>query len=135
MTPSVLPTDSRLSYVLTCDQAGSQTNWQKAQFNGMPKVFEKSVTEDLKVLDNPEVVSSTVISAIHANADDDQKPPSVQFALAQNYTMKTPKTDKLVNSKITLHVDPSTNLITKYVSFSTCRRSRLVRDPTWIKAD
>jgi hypothetical protein len=29
---------------------------QKAQFNGMPKVFEWSKTEDLKVLDNPEVV-------------------------------------------------------------------------------
>lgn len=29
---------------------------KKAQFNGMPKVFEWSKTEDLKVLDNPEVV-------------------------------------------------------------------------------
>ena len=33
---------------------------QKAQFNGMPKVFEWSKTEDLKVLDNPEVVRSTM---------------------------------------------------------------------------
>jgi hypothetical protein len=29
---------------------------QKAQFNGMPKVFEWSKTEDLRVLENPEVV-------------------------------------------------------------------------------
>lgn len=44
-----------------------------------------------------------------------QKAPSVQFALAQLYKLKTPSTEKLVNSKITLHVDPSTNLITQYV--------------------
>jgi len=35
--------------------------------------------------------------------------------LAQLYKLKTPSTEKLVNSKITLHVDPSTNLITQYV--------------------
>jgi hypothetical protein len=45
----------------------------------------------------------------------EQKAPSVQFALAQLYKIKTPSQEKLVNSKITLHVDPSTNLITKYV--------------------
>ncbi|EIW65968.1 hypothetical protein TREMEDRAFT_66057 [Tremella mesenterica DSM 1558] len=68
----------------------------KAQFNSMPKIFSKSETLDLKVLDNPQV-----------------KPPSVQFALAQNYHVKTPQTTKLVNSLITLTVDPSTKLITQ----------------------
>ncbi|RXK35580.1 hypothetical protein M231_07165 [Tremella mesenterica] len=69
----------------------------KAQFNSMPKIFSKSETLDLKVLDNPQV-----------------KPPSVQFALAQNYHVKTPQTTKLVNSLITLTVDPSTKLITHH---------------------
>ncbi|KAK4686467.1 hypothetical protein P7C73_g3655, partial [Tremellales sp. Uapishka_1] len=67
----------------------------KAQFNGMPSIFSSSVTKALKVLDNPEV-----------------KPPSVQFSLSQDYTFKGIGTQKLVDSLITLHVDPSTNLIT-----------------------
>lgn len=46
-----------------------------------------------------------------------QKPPSVQFALSQHYVIGS--TEKTVNSKITLHVDPSTNLIKQYVSFCT----------------
>lgn len=78
----------------------------------MPKIFEWSKTEDMKVLDNPEVVRhpfTTWAMLIR------QKAPSVQFALAQLYKIKTPSQEKLVNSKITLHVDPSTNLITKYV--------------------
>lgn len=66
----------------------------KAQFNGMPKVFSKSITEDVKYLDNPEV-----------------KPPSFQIALAQNYTMKMGGAQKLVNSKLTFHIDPSSKLI------------------------
>ncbi|WVR06762.1 hypothetical protein IAU60_003797 [Kwoniella sp. DSM 27419] len=69
----------------------------KAQFNGMPKIFSNSVTKGVKVLDNPEV-----------------KPPSVQFSLSQDYTFKGINSNKLVNSLITLHVDPSSNLITQH---------------------
>ncbi|ORY26325.1 hypothetical protein BCR39DRAFT_470405 [Naematelia encephala] len=68
----------------------------KAQFNGMPKIFSSSITKGYKVLDNPEV-----------------KPPSIQFSLSQLYKLKLPPTEKLVNSLITLHVDPSSNLIVK----------------------
>ncbi|KAK1923969.1 hypothetical protein DB88DRAFT_488642 [Papiliotrema laurentii] len=69
----------------------------KAQFNSMPKIFASSETQGLKVLDNPDV-----------------KPPSVQFSLSQLYKFKVPSTEKLVNSLITLQVDPSTNLIVKH---------------------
>ncbi|ORX35597.1 hypothetical protein BD324DRAFT_630799 [Kockovaella imperatae] len=69
----------------------------KAQFNSMPSIFSKSEVKGMKVLENPEV-----------------KPPSVQFALSQLYTFKAGNMDKLVNSKITLHVDPSTNQITQH---------------------
>lgn len=86
---------------------------QKAQFNGMPKIFEWSKTEDVKVLENPEVVSHHTKIFKLSQADAQQKSPSVQFALAQLYKVKTPSQEKLVNSKITLHVDPSNNLITK----------------------
>lgn len=86
---------------------------QKAQFNGMPKVFEWSKTEDLKVLDNPDVVSPSCTNSLGFELIIQKKAPSVQFALAQLYKIKTPSQEKLVNSKITLHVDPSTNLITQ----------------------
>ncbi|OCF43052.1 hypothetical protein I317_03146 [Kwoniella heveanensis CBS 569] len=69
----------------------------KAQFNGMPKVFSSSETKGLKVLENPDV-----------------KPPSVQFTLSQLYKFKVPPSEKLVNSLVTLHVDPSSNLITRH---------------------
>ncbi|WVQ67423.1 uncharacterized protein L199_005619 [Kwoniella botswanensis] len=68
----------------------------KAQFNGMPKIFSSSETKGLKFLDNPEV-----------------KPPSVQISLSQLYKMK-PAGEKLVNSLVTFHVDPSSNLITRH---------------------
>ncbi|KAK8864703.1 hypothetical protein IAR55_001955 [Kwoniella newhampshirensis] len=66
----------------------------KAQFNAMPAIFSSSETKGLKFLDNPEI-----------------KPPSVQFTLSQLYHFKFPPMEKLVNSLITLHVDPSSNLI------------------------
>ncbi|WWC94443.1 hypothetical protein V866_001289 [Kwoniella sp. B9012] len=68
----------------------------KAQFNGMPKIFSSSETKGLKFLDNPEV-----------------KPPSVQISLSQLYKMK-PAGEKLVNSLVTFHVDPSSNLILRH---------------------
>ncbi|WWC62228.1 uncharacterized protein I303_104824 [Kwoniella dejecticola CBS 10117] len=68
----------------------------KAQFNGMPKIFSSSETRGLKFLENPEV-----------------QPPSVQISLSQLYKMK-PTGEKLVNSLVTFHVDPSSNLILKH---------------------
>jgi hypothetical protein len=41
-----------------------------------------------------------------------QTPPSLQIALAQDYHFKLGGS-KLVNSLVTFHVDPSTNLITR----------------------
>ncbi|GFZ46906.1 hypothetical protein JCM24511_04126 [Saitozyma sp. JCM 24511] len=69
----------------------------KAQFNSMPKIFSESDTKALKVLDNPAV-----------------KPPSVQFSLSQLYKFKVGSSEKLVNSLVTLNVDPSNNLITHH---------------------
>jgi len=54
-TPLVSPKVSRLLYVSPRCHDPVLTK-QKAQFNGMPKIFEWSKTEDMKVLDNPEVV-------------------------------------------------------------------------------
>ncbi|KAK6909848.1 hypothetical protein I204_04763 [Kwoniella mangroviensis CBS 8886] len=68
----------------------------KAQFNGMPKIFSSSETKGLKFLDNPEV-----------------KSPSVQISLSQLYKMK-PAGEKLVDSLVTFHVDPSSNLILRH---------------------
>ncbi|WWC88987.1 uncharacterized protein L201_003903 [Kwoniella dendrophila CBS 6074] len=68
----------------------------KSQFNGMPRIFSKSETKGLKFLDNPEV-----------------KPPSVQIVLSQLYHMK-PTGSKLVNSLVTFHVDPKSNLILRH---------------------
>ena len=86
----------------------------------MPKVFSSSETKDLKVLDNPAVVSAALRrAALPARssrtpfASSHQKPPSVQFSLSQLYTLKMGNTEKLVKSLITLHVDPSDNLIIK----------------------
>ena len=90
----------------------SLTLSQKAQFNSMPKVFESSVTKEYKVLDKTAVVSS-LTSLQSPHAERYQQPPSVQISLSQLYTLKMPKTDKLVKSLITFHVDPKTNLITQ----------------------
>ncbi|WRT66689.1 uncharacterized protein IL334_003649 [Kwoniella shivajii] len=68
----------------------------KAQFNAMPSIFSQSETKGLKFLENPEV-----------------KPPSVQVSLSQLYHFKTAGS-KLVNSLVTFHVDPSSNLILKH---------------------
>ena len=56
-----------------------------------------------------------VTSALESSPDASsrQKPPSVQFSLSQLYTLKMGNTEKLVKSLITLHVDPSDNLIIK----------------------
>jgi hypothetical protein len=40
-----------------------------------------------------------------------QKPPSVQFALSQNYKFKLGGMEKLVNSLITLHCDSNGKII------------------------
>jgi len=60
----------------------------KSQFNGMPKLFERSDTQKLEVL------------------DDQQQPNSIVLNLTQHYVFKGSSTpEKTLNSKITLKMD------------------------------
>ncbi|KAK3066004.1 hypothetical protein LTR53_017805 [Teratosphaeriaceae sp. CCFEE 6253] len=60
----------------------------KSQFNGMPKIFERSDTQKLEVLDDP------------------QQPNSIVLNLTQHYVFKGGKTpEKTLNSKVTLKLD------------------------------
>lgn len=92
----------------------------------MPRIFSKSITKGVKFVENPEVVScvrctspppSLSLELIDPSyvkqqpCTEPQKPPSVQFVLSQEYTGIAPPVTKLINSLVTLHVNPSTNLI------------------------
>ncbi|KAK0880016.1 hypothetical protein LTR87_006228 [Friedmanniomyces endolithicus] len=60
----------------------------KSQFNGMPKLFERSDTQKLEVL------------------DDQQQPNAIVLNLTQHYVFKGSSTpEKTLNSKITLKMD------------------------------
>ncbi|KAK5169330.1 uncharacterized protein LTR77_005305 [Saxophila tyrrhenica] len=60
----------------------------KSQFNGMPKLFERSDTQQCVVI-------------------DDGKPDTLALNLTQHYVFKGGKTpEKTLNSKVTLKLDP-----------------------------
>ena len=60
----------------------------KSQFNGMPKLFERSDTQKCEVIDDPKASNSIVLN------------------LTQHYVFKGSKTpEKTVNSRITLKMD------------------------------
>jgi hypothetical protein len=64
----------------------------KSQFNGMPKIFERSDTQKCEVLDSS-----------HAK---DQHTNSIVLNLTQHYVFKGSKTpEKTLNSKVTLQLD------------------------------
>lgn len=62
----------------------------------MPKIFSDSITKAVKILENPEIA-----------------PPSMQVSLSQDYHFKTGG-NKVVDSLITLQVDPKTKLIIRH---------------------
>ncbi|TKA68449.1 hypothetical protein B0A55_07720 [Friedmanniomyces simplex] len=65
----------------------------KSQFNGMPKLFERSDTKTLEVLDDP------------------KQPNSIVLNLTQHYVFKGGKTpEKTLNSKVTLKLDSNGNI-------------------------
>ncbi|GHJ89373.1 hypothetical protein NliqN6_5775 [Naganishia liquefaciens] len=86
----------------------------KSQFNAMPSIFSKSYTRAVRVLDNPEV-----------------KPPSLQISLTQEYHFKGVGSQKTVDSKITFHRDPATNLILRHEEEWAGNKNAMSQDGFW----